>query len=425
MSPLLPHTPASEPGTCATMGGPHNPVVAPFIDSESDGVSVRTLRRNPPQVGQAPVAFYNEIDPFAAAWLRELIAAGHIAPGVVDERDIRDIRPDELAGYTQCHFFAGIGVWSYALRNAGWPDDRQVWTASLPCQPWSDAGAKAGFDDERHLWPTFNALRLAHRPVVAFGEQVASKIGLAWLDAVQTDVEASGDTFGAIDLCAAGVGAPHIRQRSYWMAYSAHDSEYRAGKAGARRGDEHPNGCSIGGMDDAPSTRHARSLANPEGKARHKARLRLLNDRRTANVVANAPGEGLGGLDSVPADEQAVALGLFPAGPSGSVVDQARAARPTDGFWRNADWLGCRDGRFRPVESGTFPLADGAPARVGRLRGYGNAINAEVATAFIEAALDVIGANPPHHEANETANIHGLAFSGAEHVFHSTEMHDV
>jgi len=37
-------------------------------------------------------AYYNENDPFAAAWLRELIAAGHIMPGYVDERDVRDVR---------------------------------------------------------------------------------------------------------------------------------------------------------------------------------------------------------------------------------------------------------------------------------------------------------------------------------------------
>lgn len=65
-------------------------------------------------------AFYNEIDPYAAEWLRRLIDAGHIAPGVVDTRSIEDIHPAELHGFTQCHFFAGIGVWSRALRLAGW-----------------------------------------------------------------------------------------------------------------------------------------------------------------------------------------------------------------------------------------------------------------------------------------------------------------
>jgi hypothetical protein len=38
-------------------------------------------------------AYYNEIDPYAAQWLRNLISAGHIAPGDVDERSIVDVRP--------------------------------------------------------------------------------------------------------------------------------------------------------------------------------------------------------------------------------------------------------------------------------------------------------------------------------------------
>jgi hypothetical protein len=55
-------------------------------------------------------AYYNEFDPKAAAWLRELIKQGHIADGEVDERRIEDVTPTELAGFTQCHFFAGFGV---------------------------------------------------------------------------------------------------------------------------------------------------------------------------------------------------------------------------------------------------------------------------------------------------------------------------
>lgn len=42
--------------------------------------------------------YYNEIDPFAAQWLRNLIAAGHLPAGDVDERSIVDVRPDDLKG---------------------------------------------------------------------------------------------------------------------------------------------------------------------------------------------------------------------------------------------------------------------------------------------------------------------------------------
>ena len=65
----------------------------------------------------------------------------------------------------------------------------------------------------------------------------------------------------------------------------------------------------------------------------------------------------------------------------------ATRSNPHHGFWSDADWLGCRDGKFRPVEPGTFPLANGIPARVGRLRGYGNAIVPQVAAEFVKALM--------------------------------------
>src|SRR5262249_32123158 len=118
------------------------------------------------------------------------------------------------------HFFAGIGGWPCALRLAGWPDERPVWTGSCPCQPFSAAGERAGADDPRHLWPVWRALIPASQPATIFGEQVASHLGRDWLAAVRTDLEAMGYAVGAADLCAAGVGAPHIRQRLFWVADS-------------------------------------------------------------------------------------------------------------------------------------------------------------------------------------------------------------
>lgn len=117
-------------------------------------------------------AYYNEIDPYAAQWLRNLIKAGHIAPGDVDERSILEVHADDLRSYDQAHFFAGIGGWSVAFRLAGWDDDRPVWTGSCPCQPFSAAGAGKATDDGRHLWPAWFPLITERRPPVVFGEQV-------------------------------------------------------------------------------------------------------------------------------------------------------------------------------------------------------------------------------------------------------------
>ena len=287
-------------------------------------------------------AFYNENDPFAAQWLRNLIAAGHIAPGVVDERSIEDVTPDDLRGFTQCHFFAGVGVWSLALRRAGWPDDKPVWTGSCPCQPFSAAGKGDGFADERHLWPAFFHLISECKPGVIFGEQVASKDGLGWLDLVQTDLETENYAVGAVDLCAAGFGAPHIRQRLFWVADTFGGKRARSWNKRQAGRNEYSNGRAAGRLDNSE-------------------RLGWRTGRNWNN-----------------------------AGNDGQQLDAAvknDTASPTNGYWRDADWLLCRDDKWRPVESGTFPLADGIAGRVGKLRAYGNAIVAPVAEEFIKAYM--------------------------------------
>jgi DNA (cytosine-5)-methyltransferase 1 len=163
-------------------------------------------------------AYYNEFDPYAAQWLRNLISAGLIASGDVDDRSIADVQPSDLEGYTQCHFFAGIGGWSLALRLAGWTDDRPVWTGSCPCQPFSIAGKVEGVKDERHLWPEWFRLIRKRKPSVVFGEQIASSAGRQWLAGVHLEMESAAYSFGAGDLCAASVKAKHPRQRLIFVA---------------------------------------------------------------------------------------------------------------------------------------------------------------------------------------------------------------
>lgn len=161
-------------------------------------------------------AYYNEFDPFAAQWLRELIKCGFIADGVVDERSITEVDPDDLKEFNQCHFFAGIGGWSYALRLAGVPDDTRLWTGSCPCQAFSTAGKQRGFEDDRHLWPVFSRLIGECKPAIVFGEQVEAAIKHGWLDLVQDDLESYGYACASAVLPAACVGAPHIRHRLFW-----------------------------------------------------------------------------------------------------------------------------------------------------------------------------------------------------------------
>lgn len=354
-----------------------------------------------------PSAYYNEIDPFAAQWLRNLIAAGHIAPGEVDERSIEDVTPDDLRGFTQCHFFAGIGVWSHSLRLAGWPDNKPVWTGSCLCQPFSTAGKGDGFADERHLWPAFNHLISECRPQHVFGEQVAAGSANAWFDLVQADLEGLGYAFGLVPFTSAGIGAPHIRERAYWVAEPAGEQHQKL-LPGLEKGNSEEGGwspaqstglCSASGMGDTNLTRLER-LGGNGGAAGREGTTGPTAAPGVLDGLANTTGQ----LHHQCND------GANERGRQGDTEQNRMGGEPVralevNGFWRDADWLLCRDGKWRPVEPGTFPLVDGAAARmgrvepgvarvassnrVGRLKGYGNAINAQAAAAFIRAYMGV------------------------------------
>lgn len=337
-------------------------------------------------------AYYNEIDPFAAQWLRNLIAGGHIAPGEIDERSIEDVTPDDLRGFTQCHFFAGIGVWSHSLRLAGWPDDKPVWTGSCPCQPFSAAGKGDGFADERHLWPHFFHLISERRPQHVFGEQVASGNTNTWFDLVQADLEGMGYAFGLVPFTSAGIGAPHIRERAYWVAHAHSQIDDRRRDVRSNGWDEHSDGSHFNGMA------YSNHRICDEGETLRTGRDAVLDGsgiNRLANVTGQLHHQCNDGTDE---------FGWARHPEQNRLGSEPVRALEVNGFWRDADWLLCRDGKWRPVEPGTFPLVDGAAARlgrvepgvarlassnrVGRLKGYGNAINAQAAAEFIRAYME-------------------------------------
>jgi DNA (cytosine-5)-methyltransferase 1 len=305
-------------------------------------------------------AYYNEFEPNAAAWLRQLIKNGLIADGIVDERSITEVSPNDLRGFTQHHFFAGIGGWSYALRIAGWADSRPVCTASLPCQPFSVAGAGKGKDDERHLLPHFIELVRQCKPNRIFGEQVEGAIRHGWLDDLQTTMEAEGYAVGHCVLGAHSVGSFHQRQRLYWVAHS----------------------CSEGLQEQPRERNELQGFA----KASLVGRMVHTDGARSQQgwSIAEATRHGY-------PPQSASAIGL----------------------WGKTEWIYCRDNKYRPIKSGLKPLADGIPrgvvrsgdnsepidanatqeARSMRLKGYGNAICPQVASTFIKSFTSLANEN--------------------------------
>ena len=304
--------------------------------------------------------YWNEYDQHAAAWLAELIEAGELPPGDVDTRSIKDVTADDLRGYDQCHFFAGIGGWSLALRLAGWPDDRPCWTGSCPCQPFSNAGQQKAQADDRHLWPDFFRLIRQCRPDIVFGEQVEGAIRHGWLDGVQADLEGEAYAVGHCVLGAHSVGAPHIRQRLYWLADAGHS---RREHAAERQGREDAHGL-CGGVE------HAASYGRRERRAESDGR-------------GIASGCGTGGM------VQPHSAGRLKGWPTPKAARYRSAFKPAGslGLWSDYVLIPCGDGKTRRLEPGLEPLVNGVPGRVGLLRGYGNAIVPQVAAAFIEAYM--------------------------------------
>ncbi|QXN71290.1 DNA methylase [Rhodobacter phage RcGingersnap] len=354
-------------------------------------------------------AYYNDFDEGSVAWLAELMKQGHIPPGEIDRRSILDVCVSDLRGFRQCHFFAGIGGWAYALRLAGVPVDLSLWTGSPPCQPFSVAGRQEGREDERHLAPHFVDLVRVARPGLLLGEQVASAEVFgkapkrargnavpppdwAWIDDLSDRLEAARYAIGANDFPSAGVGAPHIRQRTYfgavaheWLEHASRHGRIEWGTEPSQRGAA--LGCGSGGLADLHGDRRIEA-----GRSQPEAGCNGSFGDRTIGGLGNgisAGLEGFGGHGDGSREPGRIVSGAPRSASEASPVGEGRPG-PTNGFWGTADWLFCRDERFRPVEPGTFPLVDGLPGRVGLLRGYGNAINPQAAAQFIQAFFEAL-----------------------------------
>ena len=329
--------------------------------------------------------YYNDNDKYAAQWLRNLMAAGMIPPGDVDDRSIKDVQASDLKGYIQCHLFAGLAGWAYALQLAGFPADRQVWTGSCPCQPFSSAGKQHGTDDPRHLWPEWFRLIRECKPELIFGEQVASAIGHGWLDLVFNDLESEGYTCGAAVLPACSVSAPHIRQRVWFVAQSS-GAEWRTWKPGCRQAQ--------GGQSCSESARSSDigSLAYTECDGRRTDEPgRRQEGRIVDGGIGASSGMAIANINDDGQTERQRETAQVQRIDGASISSSWQLGRASDDLcnhWADIEWLPCRDGKARPTQPGIFPLAHGIPGRVAKLRAIGNAIVPQVAAVFIKAFME-------------------------------------
>jgi len=374
-------------------------------------------------VKQNKLAFYNETDPYCCAWLSNLMDAGLIMPGMICGKSIAEVTPDDISGFVRCHFFAGLAGWDLALQLAGWPADRPVWTGSCPCQPFSAAGKRKGNADARHLWPEMRRLIAAIGPSVVFGEQVSGAPGYGWLDGVFADLEGEGYTCGALDIPAGGIGAPHIRNRLWWVADTS--EQRRQQDAGSSFAHEGENGRQSNGYHESSGNGSSGGLGHSSGGGQWRAG-ESGQELRQSSQIGRSGSRGTGGLeysqhpDRWPLDHprgddsrdllsqrQESASGAGSAGEDGWVADTEHAERRAElqehpdacgrngsgrsrnpGPWGDYALIPCRDGKSRRVKSGLQCLAHGTPARVAKLRAIGNAIVPPLAAEFVRTYME-------------------------------------
>jgi len=312
--------------------------------------------------------YYNEIDPYCVQWLKNLIVADLIPDGFVDSRPIQQVQPEDLKGFTQCHFFAGIAGWALALKLVGWPEDRQVWTGSCPCQPFSVAGKRKKEEDERHLWPEFYRLIAKSRPSVVLGEQVAAATD--WLTGVRSDLEAVDYAFGAMPIEAACASAAQYRDRIWFVAcVSCERGNWGAGVQGPH-GRPFVETSSIGELasEHIPRLEECQSIA---GDFRPEC---APIERSPVSSLVRDPGNGWG-------------EGWTESEFRSRGFTAAVASLP-DG----TQFIECPDGKWRRLPPPRVRwLGNGIPARVAKLRAFGNGIVPQVAAEFIGAYMDSEG----------------------------------
>lgn len=302
--------------------------------------------------------YYNEFDKKKCAALKQLMVDGHIAEGVIDDRSIKDVQPGDLEGFTRCHFFAGIGLWELALNLAGWPEDRAVWTGSCPCQPYSSAGRQKGKADDRHLWPEWLRLIEQCKPSAVFGEQVATAIAHGWLDDVYQGLEAEGYAVGSAVLPASAVGAPHRRERLFFVA--DRDEDWQEVMYTAECDPDGDGWCHVRDIDPAE--------CDCIGPTQDGIEYRYFGDVLMGKPICK-------GLEGHTDNEQ-------------DINQQGRLnTQPGRSAWETGVWIDCPDGKQRLVEPGIPLLANGYPERVGVIHCAGDAIVPQVAAEFIKASL--------------------------------------
>lgn len=203
----------------------------------------------------------------------------------------------------------------------------------FPCQPHSLAGKRKGADDDRNLWPEYRRIVGEMQPAGVIGENVPG-IRTTILDDILSDLEGLDYQVGTFVIPACAVGAPHIRERVFILAY--------ANRLG--HGQTAANWNAAGNAQQTPETCQSGRDAKLRASERNS---QVLRDSTSQRCETNRP-------SITPDRETEISLSWNTGKFSG-----------TNNWWGTEPRVG--------------RMANGVPHRVDRLRALGNAIVPQVA----------------------------------------------
>jgi len=147
-------------------------------------------------------------------------------------------------------------------------------TGGFPCQPFSVAGKQKGTSDDRHLWPEMFRIIKTFKPRFAIGENVRGIVNIqdgVVFETVCTDLESEGYEVQPFNIPAAGVGAPHRRERIWFIAIredatNTYGNREKWNKSEDRQGSGIEQNSSTTAAEDVGNTQHNGSPTSEIGR---------------------------------------------------------------------------------------------------------------------------------------------------------------
>ena len=239
-----------------------------------------------------------------------------------------------------------------------------ILTGGFPCQPYSVAGKQKGTDDDRYLWPDMFRVIKDVRPTWIIAENVRGIINIQdgmVFETVCSDLESEGFEVQPFIIPAAGVGAPHKRERVWIVGYSKHNGSLTT-KIG--RGNQKTNAGTQERQNQTIESKRASGSSNNEIMENSRRTLRQgtkfseKNENESREKNANQPERSSSASEHNVADSKRVHV-------------QGQQDRSRQEQSRRESWW-----EFEP---NVGRVANGVPGRIYRLKALGNSIVPQIA----------------------------------------------